>query len=366
MERQSFDEARERAEQSPKDWQFGARSEPSIVYISKGERQVYLPKGELQFSAKADFLDCASRSPVNHYEALFTYHYRHGMLPENKKWFEEKGYVVWRDGLAWIEFSDRAIAVWSGTTRQGNSLKSPLEAIRTRGLVPKKRLPRGEEMTWEEYHDKAAANAPDLIALGKEFLKRFTTNYEQVPIQNLDVVLETEMVGLAGHGWPQPVHGIYQRTESWLNHAFLGFLPKYLVCDNYLDENRQGDFIKELAGNYKFFEYGYRAYISKEMVPVAPPRIFLKNLGYQMMDPEVAELQEALIALGYPIPAAVTNIYGQGTRSAVAAFQKANGIVDDGTHFGPRTRMALNRALKAEQPFSSWIVDAIAALFSSV
>ena len=91
--RPNFDLARQLAEESVDDWQFGALSQPGIVSIPERERDAYLPVGETQFSKRDDFQDCASRSPVNHLEALFTYHYKHGMKPENKKWLEDNGYI---------------------------------------------------------------------------------------------------------------------------------------------------------------------------------------------------------------------------------------------------------------------------------
>ena len=63
------------------------------------ERDSYLPKGETQFTGKADFQDCANPWQVNAFEALLTYHYRHGMKPDNKKWCDDIGFVVWRDSL---------------------------------------------------------------------------------------------------------------------------------------------------------------------------------------------------------------------------------------------------------------------------
>ena len=77
--------------------------------------------------------------------------------------------------------------------------------------------------------------------------------------------------------------------------------------------------------------------------------IFMKNLGFGMHDIEVTELQRNLVYLGYSIPDAITQIYGTETRSAVMAFQRDSGINDDGSHFGPLTRYAMNKALNPSQ-----------------
>ena len=51
------------------------------------------------------------------------------------------------------------------------------------------------------------------------------------------------------------------------NHAFIVYKrPKYYVFDNYLDENKEGDFIKKLAPDYNFFDTGYRILINNETV----------------------------------------------------------------------------------------------------
>ncbi len=357
----NFDLQRELAEQSPDDWQFGAASQPSLVTIPESERDSYLPKGELQFDSKADFTDCASRSPVNHLEALFTYHYRHGMKPENKKWLEEKGYI--QDNK--VTFSDRYIAKLSGTTRTGNSLKSPADAIYRYGLVPKKLLPKEEWMGWDDYYAPIPQN---LLDLGQEFRKRFTLNYEQVPRSRFDEVLKSDMLGVAGYAWPPPVKEVYPKTEGMqFNHAFLIFKhPQWQIFDNYYDDGAIGDFTKTLAPDYIFFDYGYRMYLSAENVPTtSTTHVFSKNLAYGMTDPEVAELQKALVSLDYKIAHAITDQYLSETQNAVFRFQRDMGIGgDDGSHFGPKTRLALNKALNPGVPFGGDVWTFVQSFFS--
>lgn len=97
------------------------------------------------------------------------------------------------------------------------------------------------------------------------------------------------------------------------------------------------------------------------------PAPFLKNMYFQMMDDEVRRLQSALIQLGYPIPHAVTNIYGTETRGAVHAFQRDNGIEGNfGNNVGPKTRLALNTKLNPDAAFGGSFVTFIGSFFSSV
>lgn len=141
--------------------------------------------------------------------------------------------------------------------------------------------------------------------------------------------------------WKQK-DGLYYKEvgegdNHWVNIVQAKDNLPYKVQDSYPET--EGDFIKDLDPLYDF---GF----AKVYFVTPAPHIFLKNLGFQMMDEEVKHLQKALVSLGYSIPHAVTNTYGTETRSAVWQFQVKNGIADDGTHFGPRTRLAMNRALQ--------------------
>lgn len=255
-----IDIAREIAEQSPKDWKFGALSEPCIAEIPEGERDGYLPTGEVQMGVE-DMCDCASRAPVNIFAAKFTYAHRNKLFSvKNLAWLEDNDYVV--DGR--IDFSDAFVAINSCTTRHGNSLKAPLESIRTQGLIPKAMLPLEPWMTFDSYHDPRRITKR-LIDLGKEFTRRFTTNYEQVDEVHYGELLKTDFIDVAAFAWPLPINGEYPRVQNVLiNHAFMLYkTPRYYAFDNYID-SVDGDFIKKLAINYDFWEYGYRAYISRD------------------------------------------------------------------------------------------------------
>lgn len=160
----------------------------------------------------------------------------------------------------YIEFSDRKVAIESGTTKSGNSLKAPIDSTHRDGLIPKAMFPQVE--SFEEYHN------PDLITdemkkLGQEFLKRFSINYEKVYEKDLDTLLDRDMLDVAGYAWPVPKNGEYSRTEHRPNHAFMGIRkPMTFIFDNYIDYV-DGDFIKKLAQDYDFLDYGYRIIISE-------------------------------------------------------------------------------------------------------
>lgn len=266
MPLQTFDLEKQKRDELETDWKFGALSPASIVTIPQEERDQYFPQGEVQFSTRGDFLDCATRNgPVEQLEALLTYHYLHNMLPQNKEWLREKGYII--DGK--VALSDRFIAILSGTTKQGNSLKAPYDAVYRHGVIPKPMLPKEDWMTWEDYHNPESITQ-EMRDLGQEFKRRFTVNYEEVHRVLFDELLKEEMVGVAGHGWEKPVDGVYRRTAKGYNHAFLLYkLPKYQARDSYYDFTNEGvqipgDFTKTLAPDYDLYEKGYRLFISAE------------------------------------------------------------------------------------------------------
>jgi hypothetical protein len=89
--------------------------------------------------------------------------------------------------------------------------------------------------------------------------------------------------------------------------------------------------------------------VDAQIRTVGETYLFRKNLALGVTDADVAELQKALISLGYTIQHAVTTYYGGETRTALARFQRDYSIVDDGTHFGPLTRYKMNQILNPAQ-----------------
>ena len=252
---------KERTEQRGDEWHFGAVSLPNLYSIPKEMRFQYLPSGELQMG-KEDTMDCATRGPVNDLEPQFTYAFQKGiMLPENKKFLEDNGYIV--DGR--VTFSDAFIAILSGTTRQGNSMIAPLRAIREYGLIPKKLLPLESWMTFDDYHNPKRITE-EMKDLGLEFAKRFTINFEQVFEVHYNELLKEDMLVVAGFAWPTPIDGVYPKTDGSPNHVWMnidGLKPVTVAFDNYPD-SFDGDYLKNLAPDYDYLDYGYRVFVSKE------------------------------------------------------------------------------------------------------
>jgi|GEM_PF-6864096 len=73
-------------------------------------------------------------------------------------------------------------------------------------------------------------------------------------------------------------------------------------------------------------------------VPVGP---YTRDLTAGAKGTDVSGLQAFLIAHGYAIPAGATGYFGPQTRTALAAYQKAHGIVPAAGYFGPITRATM-------------------------
>jgi hypothetical protein len=254
---------KEIAEQSREDHVYGGLSQPCITNIEPEEREKYLPKGEVQRGTE-DFMSCATMGPINILEAKFNWLLRNKKLsPENEKWLKDNGYITSENK---VEFSDRYISILSGTTRDGNSLKAPLQAIHEFGLIPKSMLPANESMDFDDFHNVNDIT-PEMKPLGLDFLSRFPMEYEKVYTIHSEELLKEDFLDDAGYAWPTPIDGVYPKTDNFLNHCCIRFdFPKYRAFDNYVD-SVDGDFIKQLAPDYNFLDYGYRIKILKEIIP---------------------------------------------------------------------------------------------------
>jgi len=263
MNNYGLDTKREEQEQDGTEYILGAESPVCIAAdldkLPFEEIKKYLPAGEVQRSDIEDMQDCASRSPINILETKFKYLLdNHLVSEEDFNWLYKNGYIQteqYKD-VFFIEFSDAFVAINSGTTRRGNSMKAPIHAVHKKGLVPKSKLPLEKWMTWEDYHNPSRITK-ELEDLGMEFLRRFLINY----YKGYDLNVK-EMLCVGGYAWPQIVGGVYVRTDSPPNHAYVRVKPAHMIFDNYID-SVDGDFIKKLAPDYKFMPYGYRLTIGK-------------------------------------------------------------------------------------------------------
>ena len=248
----TFDEARERIEGTTgTEYIYGA-VEKDLCAVPLQDRLKYLPDGVLQFNGIFDSNGCSARGIVNIAKAKFNYFYANGMHPDLQKWLLDNGYVV--NGK--IVFDETFIEILSGTKPNGNSLKSPVDTVYRCGLIPEC-LPLEPDMTWEQYMNPARITQK-YKDLGKEFLRRFGLNYEQVPLSRFTEAIKDDYLDVATHAWPQPINGVYPKTEGVFNHVVARCTNEIDVLDNYQE------FIKRLAPDYLFFGWAYSLSVTRQ------------------------------------------------------------------------------------------------------
>ena len=250
-----LDLSREVHDRSPKDWILGATSYACLAEIPLKERDRHLPDGEAQ-KGKEDFMDCVTRGYLNILETKFNFLAKNGLINEHIVFLQNYSYFN-KDGE--FEVSDRFIDVKSGTTRKGNSMKAPADAIHRYGVIPKSMLPANTKMTWDDYHNPKAITK-EMEDLGKEFLSRFNINYERVYEPQYSSLLPVDMLNVAGYAWIKKGDEYVAPQGLPPNHAFMMYnKPDYIIFDNYTDKKR---YIKKLSPDYDFLDYGYRIFIS--------------------------------------------------------------------------------------------------------
>ncbi len=248
----TFDIERELREQDGTEYKLGAVL-TDLALIPESERTMYTPDGVNQFNNLMDTNGCASRAPLNILETKLNYFSVNGMEPIILQWFKDNGYLVNNKFV----LCDAFIEILSGTTKEGNSLKSPVDTIYRYGVIPAHLIPLEDNMTWEQYMDRSRITQVHLD-LGKEFLKRIGLAYEQVQNSEFHMHLSNDLLDVATHGWSAPVNGIYPPTNDPFNHATALVNNRIDALDNY------DPYDKKLDYNYKFFDWGYTFSITRQ------------------------------------------------------------------------------------------------------
>ena len=248
----TFNEQKERDEQRGDEWMFGA-IQTDLAAVPLTERIAYLPAGMVQFNNVMDTNGCVSRTFLNNLEEKLDYFYDKGMHLMLQKWFNENGYRV--NGK--FALCDAYIEILSGTTPTGNSMKAPLDAIRKFGVIPAKYLPLEDGMSWEQYMNPARIIKAHKY-LGAEFLRRITIGYEKVMIEQFFNATTLDSLIVALRAWSTPIDGVYPKIEGAFGHVTLRISNEIDAFDTYIP------FIKRLARDYIFFEYGYSLSITMQ------------------------------------------------------------------------------------------------------
>ncbi|NQU99400.1 MAG: hypothetical protein HQ538_01565 [Parcubacteria group bacterium] len=192
----------------------------------------FLPIGTVQ-RGRDDWMNCTTNAPCNDLETQFNYGLDKGLFTPNLvEWFKKVGFI--NNGK--FEIADAWVSIGSGNTRNGNSLKAPVEFIRKNGIVPKSKMLDNKSMSWGQYHDKARIT-PEIKAIAEELSKYIEFGYEKV----------------------------YRRDFEKFTQGL-----KWKDFDSYVDPV-DGDFIKKLAPDYIFMNYAYHLTINQIGEPKGEP-----------------------------------------------------------------------------------------------
>jgi len=233
-----------------------------------------LPEEEKQsFRDEKSYIDtkaCVSFSALNCIETQFNALIRLGLLAsEDYEWLKNTGYIV-NDKF---NCSDRYTAKTSGTTKNGNDAWSVGNAIKNCGLVPEALWPvPSMPFDWDTYYKEI----PDeVIAIGKEFKKRFKIGYEAVYREHWDEAIQQGPVQVYVHAWGQKAGDTYMRTEKGINHAVMLYDNiEHLIFDHY------NPFHKRLASDFIYYHFGFLFTIKKRIEPMK----LKENHLYQLVE----------------------------------------------------------------------------------
>ena len=152
--------------QRPEDWVAGSISGLTYEVINpSGDWRPYLPTKEIQFG-REDSMACVSFSLINAIE------------------IQEK-FLTGKE----TNYSDRFLAKRSDTTQFGNYLYKVADVVRKEGIVKETSYPTLPNYTFAEYY--AEIKEPlltDLLIEGKQWLERFTFNYEFIPLDKAELL----------------------------------------------------------------------------------------------------------------------------------------------------------------------------------
>lgn len=332
------------------------------VIKKDGQWDKLLPDEETQYRNLIDIFACVTFSALNSVEMIFEHKWSNNLFSANQRAFlQENGYISEKTGR--INFSDRAIAKLSGTTKIGNSLGAVGDAIRNCGLVPESDWPWPAEMSdkmnkdekWNLYYREVPE---EVKAKGLKFKEIFDIKYQWVVLQGLTKSIEEVLKEYLKYGPLQIASAVcspWHSTEKDPPIEGCGCTTQHATTiygfndgKSWKDFDHYKSYRKLLAWDY-CIPYATQYYVSEKTSDLLDEDFrytFNKNLWYGMQaSDEVKKLQTALQKLGY-MKKGVFGPFGPKTKEANSAFQFDHGIFgNNGMNFGPQTREAMNREL---------------------
>ncbi len=342
----------------PEDFFLGKNSPiPFEARNTTGEWGQFRSVPEDQFNLKGDWWNCTNQSGENQFEAQANWALKNNLWPAEALKFFSEGYIV--DGK--FKISTRFNSKMSGTKPGvGNYLYLAQESIRNDGVVPESVWPTEPNMTVEEYYAEPFDHVKDLAKRSKQYFDWLYEFLTDVSDKNLTKQLQHCPIQLGvgtcpgwGENAPVPV------CQMWANHAILleakQFSPRYsIILDHYQP------YIKKLAPGYIIASAVkgilYPKGGDQPKTDIVSPLI--KDIVYGNSGEEVSHLKRALAKIGwlpdYRYNPGTLDIYDAELAQAVFKFQLANVsrvflemiLSLKGKRVGPRTRAAINEAIK--------------------
>ena len=314
-------------------YDFIQGQETGIVYEAlnpTGDWGLDLPTKEKQYNSKGDYLDCTSESFTNALEIQLNYRIRNNLINAGfLKFLTDNEYL---DENGKVNFSGRALAQMSGTTKLGNTLPQVAYTAHSMGLIPEKKWTPTETMTWEEYYAPVPAK---LLTLAKKFLEYCVPMYEWVDINSIQTQVSANALKALKQAPLQITIPIPSHHATCL--YFGDNTGAVKIFDTYEPFLFEGD--KSYPIQYSLKVVAVQ--VAPKPVLEKPSYEFTRNLTPGMSGDDVQVWQKVLAYEGYFKYSSFTKFFGQVTKAATQEYQKANGITPTG-NLGPQTRANAN------------------------
>jgi hypothetical protein len=280
-------------EERSKDWIFGADNGivKTILMPSNNWLPSLLKSNEKQHGIYFESMACVSFSAAKMTAMVMNTMIKMDLIcSDDLKWLNDNGYI---DQWGEVNFSERSLAKWSGTTKYGNSLWKVIDTIRKMGLIPQSKwdFKADQRMPVFDWDDFYADTPAELYILGLEFAKRFPLFYEYINTNDRVIISESRKYAppqITVFAYEMPINGIFPSSTKSQNHAVVSVFDDELnkiryIGDSYEDNYTEGiQFYKKLGWDY-VYGGGYVVYLN----PKIETMTYLKKKG----SPDIYELE---------------------------------------------------------------------------
>jgi hypothetical protein len=196
--------------QNPNGKDFVAGVLPYEVVVETGNHLPWIPTNEPQSSqvSTTERWNCVTQAHHNTIENIMMRDIALGRMPKvHEQWLRDNGYF---DDNGKINFAEGFNSILNETVwdnpdpaKNGNYVWKVCEDGRKiSGLIPARMMPDVPTMKNAEYYNRSRIT-PEMIAMGKEFLKRFSLPYEWQGVETAEILKQMKqsplMITQPGH-----------------------------------------------------------------------------------------------------------------------------------------------------------------------